>query len=30
LSSAKKKEYGEEDEDGGPKTPICEKIEKLI
>jgi len=30
LSSAKKKEYGEEDENGGPKTPICEKIEKLI
>ena len=30
LSSTEKKEYGEEDEDGGPKTSICQKIKKLI
>lgn len=30
LSSAEKKEYGEENEDGGPESTICQKIEKLI
>ena len=30
LSSTEKKEYGEEDEDGGPKSSICQKIKKLI
>jgi hypothetical protein len=30
LSSAEKKKYGEEDEDGGPESTICQKIEKLI